>query len=180
MPYDIRIFHLYDQHGNSIMGVTAPNVPANNIEDFANAYHNNAENINVDTLQCCDISSFSWQNPFRTFSKDLLKNELEDFSWTDKIMMIGHWPSHIFVIFGGVVTKMHYLNIPILLRHQTYFRTISTNLWNRILKLFLTLVKKPTDVFWADWLKYIIVPFFLSQGLMKPRRRWDKEETIVE
>ena len=80
----IRIFHLYDQHGNSIMRATAQNVPENIMEDFANS-----------AISCCDISSLSWQNPFRTFSKDLLKNELEDFSWTDKIMMIGHWPSHI-------------------------------------------------------------------------------------
>ena len=35
--YYIWIFHLCRQHGKSIMGVTAPNVPENNIEDFANA-----------------------------------------------------------------------------------------------------------------------------------------------
>ena len=85
-----------------------------------------------------------------------------------------------FLLYLGVLWQkciiMINLNIPILLRHQTYFRTISTNLWNRILKLFLTLVKKQTDIFWADWLKYIIMLFFLSQGLTKSRRRWEKKK----
>ena len=42
-------------------------------------------------------------------------------------------------------------------------RTVITKFWNRIWKLFLTLVKKATDIFWADYGDWFSHPLICSR-----------------